>query len=89
MCAMSLDSFIQALQAMHARLTDAELDGHRSRALERVNRAHAERRAARQAFEVSPDDVSHERVRRAELEWEDAIAVRQEFGPLVEREPSA
>jgi hypothetical protein len=89
MCAMSLDTFIQALQAMHARLTDAELDGHRRRARERANRAHAERRAARQAFEVSPDDFSHERVRRAEVEWEDAIAVQQEFGPLVQREPSA
>jgi hypothetical protein len=82
---MSLDSFIQALQTMHARLTDAELDAHRRRARRRFRRAHAERRAARKAFEAAPDDLSYERVRRAEIEWEDAIAVRQEFGLPVER----
>lgn len=76
---MSLDSFIQALEAMHARFTEPELGAHLRRARERVDRAHAERRAARQAFEARPHDLSHERVCRAEVEWEDAIAVRQEF----------
>jgi hypothetical protein len=76
---MNLDGFIQALQTMHARFTDAELAGHRRRARERVDRADAERRAARKAFEAWPDDLSHEPVRLAEIELEDAIAVGQEF----------
>lgn len=84
---MNLDGFIQALQTMHARFTDAELAAHRRRARERVDRAHAERRSARKAFEAWPHDLSHERVRRAEIEWEHAIAVGQEFGLLVQPEP--
>jgi hypothetical protein len=76
---MSLDSFIQGLQAMHVRFRDAELAGHRRRARERVDRADAERRAARKAFEEWSHDLSHERVRLAEIELEDAIAVGQEF----------
>ncbi|MGH2988041.1 MAG: hypothetical protein ACRDLO_15340 [Solirubrobacterales bacterium] len=76
---MSLDSFIQALQAMHVRFPDEQLAAHRRRARGRVDRASAERRAARQAFEAWPHDLSHERVRRAEVEWEDAVAVGEEL----------
>jgi hypothetical protein len=76
---MSLDSFIQALQAMHVRFPDDQLDAHRRGARGRMDRAYAERCAARRVFEEWPHDLSHERVRRAEVEWEDAIAVGQEF----------
>lgn len=78
---MSLDSFIQALQAMHVRFRDDQLAGHRRRARQRVDRAYAERCAAREVFERWPHDLAHERVRRAEIEWEDAIAVGEEFCP--------
>jgi hypothetical protein len=76
---VSLDAFIQGLRAMYVRFPDDELDGHRRRARGRVDRAHAERHAARRAFATRPSDTAYERVVRAEIEWEDAVAVGQEF----------
>ena len=76
---MSLDAFIQGLRAMYVRFPDDELDEHRRRARGRADRAHAERRAAHRAFAARPNDLAYERVVRTEIEWEDAVAVDQEF----------